>query len=68
MIYSALLWPLKFMPNCLVGPSECETKFSSKQFGMSYVKMHGFHGNLLHDSQDWEVGLQIQSYLVFYLS
>ena len=22
--------------------------------------LHGFHGNLLYDSQDWGVGLQIQ--------
>ena len=45
-------------------------KFSSprKKFGMGYVKMHGFHGNLLYDSRDWGVGLQIQSYLGFYLS
>ena len=31
MIYPALLWPFKFMPNCSMGPSECETKFSSKE-------------------------------------
>ena len=23
-----------------------------KKFGMGYVKMHGFHGNLLYDSRD----------------
>ena len=41
-----------------------------KKFGMGYEKMHGFHGNLLYDSRDWGggVGLQIQSYLGFYLS
>ena len=57
------------MPNCSVGPSECETKYSSKEiwYGLS-EKMHGFHGNLLYDSRDWGVGLQIQSYLGFYLS
>ena len=27
-IYPALLGPFKFMPNCSVGPSECETKFT----------------------------------------
>ena len=37
-----------------------------KIIGMGYVKMHGFHGNHLYDSQDWVVGLQIQSYLEFY--
>ena len=58
----------KFMPNSLVGPSECETKFALKHFGMGYVKMYGFHGNPLYDSRDWRVGLQIQSYLVSYLS
>ena len=26
-------------------PPESETKVSSKNFGMGYVKMHGFHGN-----------------------
>ena len=35
---------------------------------MGYLKMHGFHGNLLYDSRDWGVGLEIQSYLGFYLS
>ena len=24
-----------------------------KKLGMGYVKMHGFHGNRLYDSQDW---------------
>ena len=28
---------------------------------MGYVKMHGFHGNLLYDFREWGVGLQIQS-------
>ena len=41
---------------------------SQKKFGMGYVKIHGFHGNLLYDSRDLGVGLQIQSYLGFYLS
>ena len=36
------------MPNCPVGPSECETKFSLKHFGMGYVKMHNFHGNPIY--------------------
>ena len=53
MIYPTVLWPFKFMPNCSVGPSGCETKFSSKKFGMCYEKMHGFHGNFLYDSRDW---------------
>ena len=39
--------PFKFMPNCSVGLSESETKFTSKYFGMGYVKMHVFHGNTL---------------------
>ena len=34
-----------WVPNCSLGPPECETKFTSKHFGMDYVKMHGFHGN-----------------------
>ena len=67
MIYPALLGPFKFMQNCLVGPSKCETKFSSKQFGIGYMKMHGFHGNPLYGFQEWGLGLQIQSYLGFSL-
>ena len=34
-----------------------------KKFGEGYEKMHGFHGNLLYDSRDCGVGLQIQSYV-----
>ena len=56
------------MPNCSVGQSECEMKFSSQEIGIGYVKMHGFHGNRLYDSRDWGVDLQIQSYLGLYLS
>ena len=56
------------MPNSSVGPFECETKFSLKHFGTGYVKMHGFHGNPLYDIREWGVGLQIQSYLGFYLA
>ena len=68
MIYPALLGPFKFMPNCSVGQSECKMKFSSQEIRYGLRKMHGFHGNRLYDSQDWGVGLQIQSYLGFYLS
>ena len=50
------------MANYSVGPSECETKFTSKHFTMGYVKMHGFNGNPLHSFREWGVGLQIQSY------
>ena len=56
------------MPNSSVGPSECETNFTLKHFGMGYVKMHGFHGSPLYDFREWGVGLQTQSYLEFYLS
>ena len=34
-----------FMPNCTAGPSECETKFTSKHFDIGHAKSHGFHGN-----------------------
>ena len=27
-----------------------------KKFVMGYVKMRGFHGNLLYDSRDWGAG------------
>ena len=56
------------MQNCSVGQSECEMKFSSQEIRYGLRKMHGFHGNRLYDSRDWGVGLQIQSYLGFYLS
>ena len=35
---------------------------------MGYVRMHGFHGNPLYDLRESGIGLQIQSYLGFYLS
>ena len=54
-----LLGPFNFMPNCALGPFKCEMKFSLKHFAMGYVKMHGFHGNPLYDSQEWGVGLKI---------
>ena len=56
------------MPNCQWDPQNVKQSSPQKKFGMGYVKMHGFHGNLLYDSRDWGVGLQIQSYLGFYLS
>ena len=39
--------PGKFswVPNCSFGPPGCETKVSSKNFGLGYVKLHGFYGN-----------------------
>ena len=39
-----------------------------RQIGMGYVKLHGFRGNPSFDSREWGAGLQIQSYLGFYLS
>ena len=45
--------PFKFMPNCSVGPTKCETKFTPKQFGMGYMKMHGFHDNPLYHFHEW---------------
>ena len=57
--YPALLGPFQFMLHCSVGPSQCETKFTSKHLGMGYVKMHGFYGNPLYDFRELGVGLQI---------
>ena len=34
-----------WVPNKSLAPPECEMKLSSKEFGMGYVKMHGFYGN-----------------------
>ena len=31
-------------------PQNVKRSSPQKKFGMSYVKMHGFHGNLLYDS------------------
>ena len=30
--------------------------------------MHDFHGNRFNESQGWGIGLQIQSYIGFYMS
>ena len=49
-------------------PQNVKGSSPQKKLGMGYVKMHGFHGNLLYDTQDLGVGLQIQLYLGFYLS
>ena len=49
-------------------PQNVKLSSPHKKLGMGYVKMHGFHGNPLYDSRDWGVGLQIQSYLGFFLS
>ena len=67
MIYPALLGHFKFMPNCSVGPSECEMKFSSQKIRYGLRENAWFHGDRLYYSRDWGVGLQIQSYLGFYL-
>ena len=53
MIYPALQGLSKCMSNCSLEPSKCKTKFSSKHFGMGYVKMHGLDGNRLYDSREW---------------
>ena len=34
-------------------PQNVKRNSPQKNFGMGYVKMHGFHGNLLYDSRDW---------------
>ena len=57
-IYPALLGPFIFMPNCSVGPSECEKKFS--------LKMVWACENAWFPWQPKD--LEIQSYLDFYLS
>ena len=49
-------------------PQNVKRSSPQKKFAMGYVKMHVFLGNLLYDSQDWGVGLQIPSYLGLYLS
>ena len=56
------------MPNRSVGPQNVKQSFPQKKFDTVYVKMHGFHGNPLYDSREWGIGLNIQSYLGFYLS
>ena len=38
-------------------PQTVKRSSPQKKFGIGYVKMHGFHGNLLYDSRDWGVGL-----------
>ena len=52
------------MPDCSVRPQNVKQSSPQKKFGMGYVKMHGFDGNILYDSRDWGVGIHIQSYRV----
>ena len=33
-------------------PQNVKRSSPQKKFGMGYVKMHGFHSNLLYDSRD----------------
>ena len=35
----------EWVQKCSLGPPGCETKVSSKNFGLGYVKLHGFYGN-----------------------
>ena len=51
-----------------MGPSECETKFALKHFGMGFVKMHDSMAVPYMIFENGGVGLQIQSYLGFFLS
>ena len=57
-----------WVPNCSLGSPECETKLSSNNFGIFYVKMYVFHGKPLSYSREWGLDLQIQPYIGFYLS
>ena len=34
-----------WVPNCSLGPPGWETKVSLKNFGLGYVKLHGFYAN-----------------------
>ena len=57
-----------WVPNCSWGASKCETNLSKKIIGLTYVKMHGFHGNLQCDSQEWGYTYKINNVLAaFYL-
>ena len=67
MIYPVLLVLFKFMPNCSVGPSECETKFSSKEIWYGLLKMHGYNGNTFYDSQDRGLGLHEYSNEIIFI-
>ena len=69
--YDLSCTPRNLLNSCQIvqwDPQNVKQISPQKKFGMGYVKMHGFHGNLLYDFRDWGVGLQIQSYLGFYLS
>ena len=59
-IYVTLSSNLAYLPpqdyfswvlNSLLGP-KVQNKIVLKYIGMGYVKMHGFHGNPLYDSQE----------------
>ena len=68
MIYPALLGPFKFMPNCSVGPSKWEKKFASNILVWAMRKCIVSMATPLYGFREWGVGLQIQSFLGFYLS
>ena len=55
------------MSNFQCDPQNGKRSSPQKKFDIGYVKMHGFHGIPLDDPRDWRVGLQIQSYLEFYI-
>ena len=41
-----------WVSTCLLGRLDAKQS-CPKIFGIGYVKMHGFHGNPLYDSQKW---------------
>ena len=54
--YDLSCTPRSFLNSCQIvqwDPQKVKRSSSQKKFGMGYVKMHGFHGNLLYVSRDW---------------
>ena len=54
--YDLSCTPRGLLNSCQIvqwGPQNVKRSSPQKKFGMGYVKMHGFHGNLLYDSRDW---------------
>ena len=51
--YDLSCTPRALLNSCQIvqwDPQSMKRSSPQKKFGMGYVKMHGFHGNLLYDS------------------
>ena len=55
-IVRSILHSLGLLNSCQIvqwDPQNVKGSPPQKKLGIGYVKMNGFHGNLLYDSRDW---------------